>query len=211
MVTEGGIIGKIGLNEHGIAVTLNAIQAAGVNFKKLPCHLALRCLLDSKSLEKGIEKVTEFGVASSCHILTADSRGSRGIEFSAFDHIFLPMGDHVVRDIDGVITHTNHYLHDHKLEDNDRLGVNIDIPNSKFRLARIRQLIASRHEEGWGPSVLSIQTLLSDEEGHPGSICRDEETLATLFSIVMNLTKKQATVTIGRPVEPQGEIQFTFT
>ncbi|KAI5307003.1 hypothetical protein KEM56_005676 [Ascosphaera pollenicola] len=154
MVTEGGIIGKIGFNEHSVAVNLNAIQAAGVSFKKLPCHLALRYLLESKSLEEGIDGVAKYGVASSCHILVADSKSSTGIEFSAFDHVLLPMGDPSVGHSEGVVTHTNHHLHNHKLQGNGRLDVNVYIPNSKFRLARIRQLIVFNTRKAKSPAIV---------------------------------------------------------
>ena len=45
MMSEGGIIGKIGLNSSSVGVTLNAISALGVDYNKLPVHLALRTVL----------------------------------------------------------------------------------------------------------------------------------------------------------------------
>ncbi|KMU75198.1 acyl-CoA [Coccidioides immitis RMSCC 3703] len=75
MITEAGIIGKIGLNSCGVGVTLNAIKCAGVDFNKIPCHLALRTVLNSSSRAEAVEKLEKLGVASACHILVADHTG----------------------------------------------------------------------------------------------------------------------------------------
>jgi isopenicillin-N N-acyltransferase-like protein len=80
MITEAGIIGKIGLNGNGVGCTLNAIKAKGVSFSKLPCHLALRTVMESLSRQAAIAALEKAGVASACHILIADSSGGTGLE-----------------------------------------------------------------------------------------------------------------------------------
>jgi isopenicillin-N N-acyltransferase like protein len=83
MVTEAGIVGKIGMNGAGVGVTLNAIAAKGVDFDKVPCHLALRSVLDSGSRGEAVERLRRLGVASSCHIQIADREcGAVGLEVS---------------------------------------------------------------------------------------------------------------------------------
>ena len=47
MVTEAGIIGKIGLNSAGVGVCLNAVQAYGMDPTRMPVHLGLRSVLES--------------------------------------------------------------------------------------------------------------------------------------------------------------------
>jgi isopenicillin-N N-acyltransferase-like protein len=42
MITEAGLIGKIGLNSAGVGVCLNAIKAKGMDSTRIPCHLGLR-------------------------------------------------------------------------------------------------------------------------------------------------------------------------
>jgi len=198
MITEAGIIGKIGLNSFGVGVCLNAIRAKGVDYSKLPVHLALRACLDSKSKEEAVEKLTKGGVASSCHILLADPTGGVGLECSHCDIVQLPMSDR------GIITHTNHFVEQHP-------GVEerINLPDSPMRLARINHLL-SAHD---GPlDSNAVEGMLKDEEGYPVGICRketEESTVATLFSIVMELHEKAALVTMGRPVE--GGRQFCMT
>ncbi len=75
MITESGIIGKIGLNSEGVGCTLNALKARGFSYNKLPCHLALRTVMESSSREAAVSMIEKAGVASACHILVADITG----------------------------------------------------------------------------------------------------------------------------------------
>ncbi|KAL8722020.1 MAG: hypothetical protein Q9225_001396 [Loekoesia sp. 1 TL-2023] len=186
MITEAGIIGKIGLNSAGVGVCLNAIRARGVDFDKLPCHLALRRCLDSTSQEDAVAALQHAGVASPCHILVADSCGGSGLECSSADIVVLSMSSQEL------IVHTNHYIGRHP-------GVeeNVHIEDSYARLARIQELMKSAKAE-----LGSIQKLLEDEDGYPTAINRqrtDDSTIATMFSIVMDLKGRSATVQVGRP------------
>jgi isopenicillin-N N-acyltransferase-like protein len=72
MITEAGIIGKIGLNEVGVGVCLNAIKVPGCGSSRLPVHLALRSVLDSPSVDDAVWQLEDAGMASSAHILIAD-------------------------------------------------------------------------------------------------------------------------------------------
>lgn len=69
MVTEAGIIGKIGLNSCGVGCTLNAIRCRGVDRSKLPIHFALRTVLESSSRDEAVAKIKAAGAAGSGHIL----------------------------------------------------------------------------------------------------------------------------------------------
>jgi isopenicillin-N N-acyltransferase like protein len=198
MMTEAGIIGKIGLNSCSVGVTLNAIEARGVDFAKLPCHLALRTVLNSTSRAEAVDKLMRVGVASACHITAADAAtGGLGLECSAQDIVQMPMSDQ------GVCTHSNHFVSTHA---EGVVGTNM-MKDSPFRLERIRSLIAQEQGET-EPSFEVIEQLLKDEEGYPGSICRtatEKSPLETLFSICMDLGGMKAKVKIGRPVNPVGE------
>lgn len=194
MITEAGIIGKIGLNDRGVGCTLNAIKAKGVSFERLPCHLALRTVLDSASREAAIVALEKVGVASACHILVADSTGGTGVECSSEDVVRLEMTR------EGVVTHTNHYVLKHK----DSVVESLDwLPDTRFRLQRIGELLNAAKEEE--PSQEVVEKLLKDEkEGDGAAICRSakKDTIATLFTIIMDLSKKKARLTMGRPVSP---------
>ncbi|CAO1603387.1 hypothetical protein XANCAGTX0491_006976 [Xanthoria calcicola] len=190
MITEAGIIGKIGLNSAGVGVCLNATRAAGVDFGRLPCHLALRRCFNSNSRAEAIAALQEAGVASSCHILVADPEGGTGIECSSVDIVLIPMCNK------GLVIHTNHFVHEHP-----GVAENVLFKDSGARLTRISELVKTVR-----PDVVSVRRLLEDQDGYPTSINRQPthgSTIATLFSIVMQLDKGYADVRVGRPTEAE--------
>ena len=188
MVTEAGIIGKIGLNSAGVGTCLNAITAKGLDFTRLPCHLALRACLESMSRDQAVGTLQKAGIASACHILVADATGGVGLECTHLDIVKLPMSK------EGVVTHTNHLIGGHA-----QIYERCSMPDTFFRLDRINQLIHTCTKD---PSYDDIQSLLEDEKNYPASINREQtkdSTVATLFSIVMDLETKYAKVMLGRP------------
>lgn len=202
MITEAGIIGKIGMNSNGVGCTLNALKAKGVSFTKLPCHLALRTVMESSSRGEAIASLEKAGVASACHILVADAAGGTGLECSSEDVVQIPMNK------EGIVTHTNHTIVPHVegfKEEPDWL------PDTRYRLRRVRELLNAAKEED--PSVEVVRKLLCDEvEGEGAAICRFEgkDKLSTLFSIVMDLKAKRANVSMGRPAAPSEKLVFEF-
>ncbi|PGG97564.1 isopenicillin-N N-acyltransferase [Blastomyces parvus] len=208
MITEAGIIGKIGLNSHGVGVTLNAIKAAGVDFGKLPTHLALRAVLDSVSRDDAVEKLERYGVAAACNIIVADRTGGIGLECSARDVVRLEMGEREEDgggDVAGVVTHSNHFIRPHL----DTEG-KVHLVDTLDRLKRVRELVKQKSAAG-PPSVAVIEEILKDEQGYPTAICREvtaDSSIATLFCIVMDLGKGTGLIKIGRPVKPEGEVEL---
>ena len=198
MMTEAGIIGKIGLNSSHVGVTFNAIKARGVDFSKLPCHLSLRTVLNSTSRAEAVDKLMGAGVASACHITVADAAtGGLGLECSAADIVQMPVSD------EGVCTHSNHFVNAHA----DGVKGATMLPDSPLRLERIRSLIAQQGP-GAKPSFEVIECFLKDEEGYPGSICRaatEKRSIETLFSICMDLREGKARVKMRRPVDEEAE------
>ncbi|KAI9821225.1 MAG: hypothetical protein M1827_003959 [Pycnora praestabilis] len=192
MITEAGIIGKIGLNSAGVGVCLNAIKAKGIDFDRLPVHLSLRAALDSPSRAQAVASLKNGGVASACHILVADGSGGTGLECSAVDFIELDM-------MDGKVTHTNNFVVKHAVDDISFLH------DSSDRLQRIKELINDAEDRRSPVIPEMVGKLLEDEKDYPTSICRDEtekSTVATLFSIVMDLEARSARLRMGRPSAP---------
>ncbi|RMZ92557.1 hypothetical protein DV736_g223, partial [Chaetothyriales sp. CBS 134916] len=189
MMTEAGIIGKIGMNSAGVGVTLNAIQATGMSCEKLPCHLALRTVLDSKSRAEAEVKLRERGVASACHIQIADKEsGGIGFECTSVDVVEMQ------KDERGITTHTNHLVREHQIQGK------VYLKDSLPRLCRVGELLAVVQK----PDLASLMQVLKDEQGYPCAINRDQSessTGQTLFSIVMDLMQGYAKVKIGRPTE----------
>ncbi|OQV08963.1 hypothetical protein CLAIMM_13158 [Cladophialophora immunda] len=185
MITEAGIIGKVGLNSAGVGVCLNAILARGVDYDRLPVHLALRATLDSTSRVEAIAKLERAGVAAAVHFLIADGTGATSIEFSHKDLVKLEMQR-------GRICHSNHFLVEHTEGVKDRrFG-----PDTLERMARATELMdGAAAESEKGPTVQTMETFLEDEKGYPGAINRATSATsanATLFGVVMELNTKTA-------------------
>ncbi|KAF4809584.1 Acyl-coenzyme A:6-aminopenicillanic-acid-acyltransferase 40 kDa form [Colletotrichum siamense] len=202
MITEAGIIGKIGLNSAGVGVCLNAIRAYGVDHTKLPIHLALRTVLESNSKTEAIEKLVDTGVAGSGHILVADPTGGEGLECTSKGILKIPV------DEKGLVVHSNHLLLEHP-------GV-VEPPwlqDSHRRVVRLRQLAEHQVQSGGGVGASKLLELFKDQKGYPGSINRHQVQdckTQTLFNIIMDLSKKRATVKFGRPTENGQPIKFAF-
>jgi isopenicillin-N N-acyltransferase-like protein len=198
MITEAGLIGKIGFNERGVGVCLNAIRAKGLDMERLPCHLGLRMVLESSSRVAAVRAWEGFGVASSGHMLVADSTGGMGLEWSSKGVEKVEMNER------GQVFHANHYLKEHE-------GVvDLDwLKDSRVRVRRIEELCEGKEVVGFE----ELGEVFRDVQGFPGSICRKQEgevQSETLFNIVMDLKGLRAEVVVGRPVEPEEKLELVF-
>lgn len=200
MITEAGIIGKIGFNELGVGVCLNAIKVPGCDSSRLPVHLALRSVLDSPSADDAVRRLEDAGIAASAHILIADKDKAIGLESTSETIRLIEM------DKQSRIFHANHLLlpHDGPVE----AGWLVDSP---FRQQRIEGLASELDRQ---PDSTDITHILNDHDGFPHSICRYEEGPlgmdATLFSIVMELRGRTARVSLGRPCQPEEIVTLKF-
>ncbi|RKR02423.1 isopenicillin-N N-acyltransferase-like protein [Kushneria sinocarnis] len=201
MITEVGIIGKIGFNDNGVGVCFNALRTA-ICRPKLPIHVMLRRVLESDGVEHALDMIDEVGVASPAHFLIADGLGhAAGVEVS-------PMGDSAMTPRHGRLCHTNHLIAKHLppgLEDFPR-------EDSRTRLTRLRELVADTE-----PSFDTLRSHLGDEQGAPSAINRHEdpdqpegERMETLFTIIMNLSHQQAQVSFGKPSEHPEILDMRF-
>ncbi|EED15956.1 acyl-CoA:6-aminopenicillanic-acid-acyltransferase, putative [Talaromyces stipitatus ATCC 10500] len=199
IMTEAGIIGKIGYNHVGVGVCLNALRAPGVDPNRLPVHLALRLSLECSSASDAVQMLEKWGVASSAHMLIADKHEAFGVETSA------KTMQKILRDGLGRIIHSNHFLLPHP-------GV-VDtkwLEDSPFRVDRMRELTDELND---GPAWDMILKLFEDERNSPASICRYElgsSTFGTLFNIVMDLKGGRVVVRMGKPSQVEEVISMTF-
>lgn len=200
MVTEAGLIGKIGLNDAGVGVCLNAIMINGMDPTKLPCHLGLRLVLDSRSREEAVKRLEECGIASACHMLIADPTGGIGLEWSSSEVQKCEMNDRKQ------VFHSNHYIVEHPTIDQDSSWMK----DSGFRVKRIEELASKL---GDAPSKDEVFEVFKDETNYPGAICRAQKspsTSATLFNIVMDLEARRADVRLGRTVAVEDHVVLSF-
>lgn len=204
MVTEAGIIGKIGFNEFGVGVCLNAIKVKGCDPSNLPVHLALRSVLDSSSVDEAVLRLQGAGIAASAHILIAGKDKAIGLESTAETIRLLEM------DKENRVCHANHLLLDH--DGPTDAGWLKDSPVRQQRIELLASGFSSLRDQE--PELKDIIGILDDHDGFPFSICRYEKGPlgmdATLFSIAMELRGGTAIVRLGRPCQPESEIAMVF-
>jgi isopenicillin-N N-acyltransferase-like protein len=200
IVTEAGILGKIGLNDAGVGVCLNAIRAKGVNVNKLPVHLGLKIALECRSRDEAVKRLETFGIASACTIVIADgASGGIALECSA-EGI-----EKIEQDGRNRIFHSNHFL---KPQD----GV-VDTQMPRDTLQRIERIEHLADDLEGDLTHEKLRELFKDEQNLPTAICRakgGESNGATLFNIVSDLKRKEALVSLGRPSEPDEELWLKF-
>ena len=196
MITEAGLMGKIGVNSAGVGICLNAIRARGVDYGRLPVHLAMRASLECTSRQEAIAKLEDSGVAAAVHFLIADGTGATSLECSHKDIVKMEMQK-------GRICHSNHFLVEHT----EGIFDTVFSRDSLDRMARATELLEKAAESEKPPTMLTMEKMLEDEKGYPGAISRaasSKSANATLFGVVMDLNAKMAKVRIGRPTQCKG-------
>jgi isopenicillin-N N-acyltransferase-like protein len=196
MVTEAGIIGKIGLNSAGIGVALNALSSdEKVKGKVLPLHIALRGILDSVTLSDAIGATTKMNLSCCAHYMLGSAKGE-GISLEVGPGIF----DALYAE-EGWLAHTNHFITPRLV--NVRDTGRVILPDSFQRLGRMRTMIRSMNRK---ITVSDLKTMLADHTSYPDSICRHEDELepegkrlGTIFSIIMDLDREEIYFAPGNP------------
>lgn len=193
MVTEAGIIGKIGMNDAGIGLCLNALMT-NIWKSQVPIHLGLRAILDSYSVEEALEKVGCNQMASAAHFLIASkTEDIVSVEVS-------PVYTATKEPTFGVLAHTNHIC-----DVEMKKGIKEDIlPDSFPRLTTVTEIMMEINKKDIDKQ--DIMEILSNHDYYPNSICRHsspvQEGLAdmeTVFSVVMNVTDGDMSWVIGKP------------
>ncbi|MFT4415269.1 C45 family autoproteolytic acyltransferase/hydrolase [Fredinandcohnia humi] len=202
MITEGGIIGKIGFNSAGIGVCLNALMTDRKS-AQLPIHLGLRSVLNSHSLHEAISKINHGQIASAANFLIASYEGE-GQSMAANIEVS-PFGIDMFAGIDGTVVHTNHLcsqeLKNHLKETNEFI-----FEDSMIRKNRAEQLIHVKAKAGTEINEENYKEWFTDTFNYPNSInhhanpnAPEHRQMETVFSIIMNLTKQTMQLCIGKP------------
>lgn len=189
MMTEPGIIGKIGFNDRGFGVCLNYLKSP-YTLDGLPIHVMLRALLDTDSLDAASDLAAKHSDGKSGNILIATDEGkSINFEFDGKETVRTQPQDKYV--------HTNHYL--------TNLQLNIEeeqLASSYSRYDRAVQIVS-----GDFVGIDAVKSLLADKESVDLPICRvylpHEEIgdSGTVCSIVMDLPQRIMHITPGNPFE----------
>ncbi len=188
MVTEPGIIGKIGFNSAGVGVCLNILRCEA-EVGGLPVHVLLRKVLDSSYLREAFDKVLSSKRATMSNMLLADRNGEGfNIELA---------GDRLekIESSGPVVFHTNHYM------GCGLADCETGTQSSYERLKRAKTLLLNSSYD-----VESAKSILADQNPPELPICRpfetdsDEMVIGTLCSIIMDLRNKKMILSKGNPL-----------
>lgn len=187
MMTEPGIIGKIGMNSHGIGVTLNFLHRDG-RLPGLPIHIILRAVLDQSSIEDAYSLVKRIQGGQAGNLIIADKTGKYTDFELAGDRYFAINNQRNM-------FHTNHYLGEPALNTRDEEK----LASSRSRYKRASELIngAELTEE-------RINSILTDQT-YELPICRpyredpDLGNTGTICGIMMMLEQGKFKITPGNP------------
>ncbi|HLR15580.1 MAG TPA: C45 family peptidase [Bacillota bacterium] len=212
MVTEGGIIGKIGLNEHGLGVCLNALRA-NISSNELPIHLGLREVLNSRDIYEAEGKVIDGQLGSSANFLIAqddeDLRYAVNLELS-------PTSYDKKETHTSYLYHTNHFCSTDVANNIGKERLNTT-ENSYNRIDRMGALIQGSTAGNKTVTESVVKGWLSDHENDPNTICRhkqegtsDYTDTITAFAVIMDLRGRNMYLMEGQPCDPIHEYRFTL-
>lgn len=204
MVTEGGMIGKIGFNSAGVGLCFNAL-ITDKKSKMVPIHLGIRAVLNSFNQAEAISKIANGQIASSASfVIGYDDGQGNGMAVNAE---VSPFGIDYVNGDEGRLVHTNHigsdliktYLND--MNDSRH-------SDSVLRKKRAEQLINISLAEKRPINEESFEKWLRDTFNAPNSInhfendqVAEHRQMETVFSIIINLSKRKAFLRIGNSME----------
>jgi len=187
-VTEAGILFRHGINDAGIGCVGNSLRTdREVSADQgMPPPVARRRALRERNLGAGRRAIVETPRAHSANHLLGDANGA------AIDLESVPGRAFEVHPEDGILVHSNHFLHpeaEASLDDRGRRAH----PPTPSRDCRVRDALAARRGS---ITVEDIKAALKDHHGYPLSVCRHprpgaEEVGYTLVSSVIDLTERK--------------------
>ncbi len=191
-LTEAGIIGKIGLNNYGLGVTLNILWVKDQLLSGIPIHILLRTVLESQTLEGARYTINRSLNGKASNIIVSHAGRAFDVEFFGDETIFYDIEEHAY-------SHTNHYIHSKKslcIDETDRTN---SIARHKKALEEFSKLehfstqemisILSDNSCGESSIMASFKPAAQIEMGYSG----------TLATIVMDLENKSMKVRKGNP------------
>jgi len=190
---EAGMIGKIGLNNLGLGVTLNYLSCEDTNTSTTPIHIVLRQILESRNLEDAKKAVLKSGSGKASNIIMAQLEKAVDIEFAGNLIKFYEIDD------DELYVHTNHYLHtkaptlkdeESLLNSNTRFDTAMKILENPTTCDS-RKMIEVLSDQSNGTNAI-LAKYKPDAEGMLGYY-------GTLATIIMDLRKRTMLVRKGNP------------
>lgn len=191
-LAEAGQMAKIGVNEHGVGVTLNILIIEEVGHG-LPVHVLLRLVLGARDATEAIARVKDARKAGASHFLIADKNDQMtGLELT-------PAKAGEISPENGVLLHTNHYCNPQLVKKD--LGPLL-MPGTVTRYDRAAALISGRKQ--WDAE--SLGEIFADHENAPSSICCHVDAsgpkhlrMMTVASCIIDLAGSKMLISCGQP------------
>ena len=203
-LTEAGIVGgKMGVNEVGIGLVENGLASShdGRNGRQKPFHMRCREILDADRFEDALRPVVETKRTCSANFVIGSAGGEIVDLETSPDHV-TPL-----HPVDGVITHSNHFIgtglgeRGHGESQMEKVG-----PNTLYRAARLRRLLLQRPRSL--PDLQWLEQVMSDRFGAPNALSRtpDERQpqarrTMTVAGVLIDLDARVLHVANGPPHE----------
>ncbi len=195
MVTEAGIIGRMGFNNNGIGYCGNTLKNDYVDYK-FPLHMMKRLILEQHTLKDVRNVINSLGTGSSFNILV----GSAGEGVSDFEVDSRQITE--LPSVNGLIYHTNHFLSPSLRKCHEY--TKYEKEESVLRYLSLEKSLGSLDKIGF----CDIQKTLVQHCNHPLGVCTHadrnlplEQQWATICSLIINLTRQTMYVCHGNPCE----------
>ncbi len=162
-LSEAGMLAKIGMNQHGLAIGLNILRSLRDGAEPgVPVHILLRHLLSLPSMAAVRQRLSfihdKLGFGAASNIPCADALG----EVGCFE--VAPAGWAEQRPHEGVVVHTNHFLCESLLTQQAMM--------SQYLSSEPRLATAAQHAAQTPLGFESLQAFLRDESGEFLAVCR---------------------------------------
>lgn len=192
LTEAGNVLGKFGLNEHGIGFAVNGLSTFhdGEHPFRTPSHVRGREILNATRFDEALSPVVDEPRPTSRNYLLGHADGE------IIDVETTPDACHYLYAEGGLLTHANHFVTE--VEGSRILG-----PSSLYRANRLRRGLASGGEE---IDEATMKAALRDHFSRPHSLCShvddsrpEMERGHTNASVIMDLTERRMLATDGPP------------
>lgn len=195
LVTEAGMVGKIGVNAYGLAIGLNILRAVNDGTRLgLPVHAFQRAALDCTTVAEVVQLAGRLPFAASSNAILGDAGGAvTSLEYN-------PASVATVAPAQGLVLHTNHFCTPTLAVEQAPLDAML---TTEPRLRRAEGITAA-----WPERIppRAIETLLSDAAGGVGAIAREpDDTLPavarveTVLGVIIDCVARSITLAPGVP------------
>ncbi|SFD00869.1 Acyl-coenzyme A:6-aminopenicillanic acid acyl-transferase [Chitinophaga sp. CF118] len=182
-----GLLGYAGMNNRGLAITINLVVSDGWK-AGIPPYLLVRKFLECNTINECIDLIEEIPIASSRSFIIQDKERQIILEVTPTQHRIIESG---------ILLHTNHYLHEELLH-LDKL--NIFSKNSSIK--RLNILKSHLNEQSGLEDIVSI---FKDHSVFPVGICAHNEDNSksneTVASVIMYPEKQHFYALRGKPCQ----------